>query len=56
MMLQLLTMTKKRYQYYSKDGIVWSNWFKPVSDLKEKWQLKNKLLNDYEEDLRINSR
>ena len=37
---------EKRYQYYSKDGIKWTNWFKcNYSD--EKWQLKNKLKNEY---------
>ena len=40
--------TKKRFQYYGKTGIEWSKWF-VVSDnvIKEKWQLKNKLLNEY---------
>lgn len=42
-------MTKfKRYQYFARDGIKWTNWFK-VSDttIEEKWQLKNKLLCEY---------
>lgn len=40
--------TYKRYQYYSKNGIVWTNWF-PVdkSATREKWQVQNKLLNEY---------
>lgn len=41
-------MMEKRYQYYSKEGIKWTNWFK-ISDntIQTKWQLKNKLLNEY---------
>lgn len=40
--------TYKRYHYYSKQGVVWTNWF-PVTDkaTKSKWQVKNKLLNEY---------
>lgn len=37
---------QKRYQYYSKDGIKWTEWFNCLSDTGE-WQLKNKLKNDY---------
>jgi len=44
-------MTKKRYQYYSSEGIKWTSWFNWDSDLRDKWQLKNRLLNEYEEDL-----
>ena len=40
-------MIYKRYQYWSRDGIVWTDWFKWNSDLRDKWQLKNKLLNEY---------
>lgn len=39
----------KRFQYFSKDGIVWTDWFKCKSS-DNKWQLKNKLLNEYKED------
>lgn len=42
--------TYKRYQYYSKDGIVWTDWFVYDSEYKEKWQMKNKLLNEYKEE------
>ena len=49
-------MTKKRYQYYSKDGIKWTKWFDWDSNLRDKWQLKNKLLNQYEEDLYTSDR
>lgn len=39
---------EKRFQYYSKNGIQWTNWFTVKnSEQKEKWQLKNKLLNEY---------
>lgn len=39
---------EKRYQYWSKEGIKFTNWF-PVTDnnTKEKWQVKNKLLNEF---------
>ncbi len=40
-------MTLKRFQYYSNKGIVWTEWFEWDSDIKDKWQLKNKLLNEY---------
>lgn len=38
---------EKRYQYWSKDGIKWTDWFKLDSTLKPKWQFVNKLLNEY---------
>lgn len=40
--------TYKRYQIYSKNGIIWSNWF-PISEnaTREEWQVKNKLKNEY---------
>lgn len=41
--------TFKRYQYRSKDGIVWTDWFEWNSSIRDKWQLKNKLLNEYKE-------
>ena len=41
-----LSDMEKRFQYYSKEGIVWTNWF-PWDGEKYKWQLKNKLKNDY---------
>lgn len=38
----------KRFQYFSNSGISWTSWFEcKYSD--EKWQLKNKLLNEYKE-------
>lgn len=40
-------MTYKRYQYYSKDGIVFTEWFKHNGP-KEKKQLE-KLKNEYKE-------
>ena len=37
---------QKRYQKFTKNGIVWSEWFN-WSGTEEKWQLKGKLLNEY---------
>ena len=37
---------QKRYQMFTKNGIVWSDWFN-WSGTEEKWQLKGKLLNEY---------
>ena len=45
----------KRYQYYSSNGIRWTEWFTWDSELKEKYQLKNKLLNEYKESVCSNS-
>lgn len=45
----LQKMKYKRFQYYSKEGIKWSNWFIWDSTLMDKWQLKDKLLNEYKE-------
>ena len=42
-------MVLKRYQYYSKEGIMWTEWFPWESTIRDKWQLKNKLLNEYKE-------
>lgn len=39
----------KRYQYYSKEGIKWTNWFPLFKGAKRpKWQMQNKLLNQYD--------
>lgn len=42
-------MKYKRYQFWSENGIKWTKWFKWNSTLNEKFQLKNKLLNEYKE-------
>lgn len=42
---------KKRFQYFSKDGIKWTKWFECSRYADEKWQLKNKLLNEYNGDV-----
>lgn len=42
-------MLQKRYQYYSKDGIKWTEWFHHRYDTEDKWQIKNKLRNEYRE-------
>jgi len=39
----------KRYQYYSREGIVWTEWFKYEGE-KYTWQLKNKLKNEYKDE------
>ena len=44
----------KRYQYWSKDGIKWTNWFKWNSDLRPELQTDNRriisrLRNEYKE-------
>lgn len=39
---------EKRFQFYGKNGIEWSNWFRVKdSEPKDKWQIKNKLRNEY---------
>ena len=37
---------KKRYQYYTKEGIKWTPWFQ-YEGSQEPWQLKGKLKNEY---------
>ena len=40
-------MTQKRYQYWSSEGLKWSEWF-PYDGPQEPWQLKSsKLKNEY---------
>lgn len=46
--IYLGNMTYKRYQYWSSEGIQWCDWF-PYDGEKYKWQLKNKLLNEYKD-------
>lgn len=42
----------KRFQYFTKNGIKWSEWFKvSVNAPKTKWQVKGKLLNEYKQTL-----
>lgn len=41
---------RKRYQYFSKNGIEWTDWFTPFNDLEQQeWQLKNKLKNEWKQ-------
>jgi hypothetical protein len=48
-------MIQKRYEYWSKEGKVFSSWFDYEQDdsllttleAKEKWQLQNKLRNEF---------
>ena len=41
-------MTQKRYQYITKEGIVWTPWF-DYNGPKEPYQLDKKLKNEYRE-------
>jgi hypothetical protein len=43
-------MLYKRYQYFSREGKVWTKWFPWSSDMMDKWQTNNKLLNEYKEE------
>lgn len=40
----------KRYQYYTREGIKWTDFFLWDSDIRDPWQLKGKLKNEYKED------
>ena len=48
-------MIQKRYQFFSKEGIKWTDWFDTLKRDKElnnlidtqKWQVKDKLLNEF---------
>lgn len=42
--------TFKRYQMWTRDGLVWSEWFRWDSDNRDPWQFKNKLKNEYKEE------
>ena len=42
-------MKIKRYERFTRHGVTWSPWFKFNGECDEKWQLKNKLKNDYME-------
>ena len=43
--------TLKRYQYFSRDGIKWTKWFKLIFDKdRPKYQFGKKLLNEYKDD------
>ena len=41
---------QKRFEYWSKDGKTWSEWFDYDGE-KYPWQLKNKLLNEYRDEV-----
>ena len=43
-------MIYKRYQYWSKNGIVWTDWFKLNSNLKPKYQFGKTLLNEFKDE------
>lgn len=43
--------TYKRFQYYSRDGIHWTDWFRWTGQDQPKWQLKSQgLKNEYKEE------
>lgn len=46
-------MMLKRYQYWGPEGIVWTSWF-PANHTEEQYQYKNKLLNQYKDESKIN--
>ncbi len=41
---------QKRFEYWSKDGKVWSEWF-DYNGEKYQWQLKGKLRNEYRDEV-----
>ena len=41
-----MEIRQKRYQYFTRHGIAWTKWFN-YNGIEEKWQLKNKLRNEY---------
>ena len=51
----IYNMIQKRFQYWSAQGKTWTDWFDYREDngqlrdlqVNEKWQVKNKLLNQY---------
>lgn len=43
-------MLYKRYQYWSKEGKKFTDWFIWNSTIKPKYQFNNKLINEYKED------
>lgn len=47
-MTYLSDMTYKRYQYWSKDGIRWTEWFNYDGE-KYPYQLGKKLKNEYKD-------
>ena len=42
-------MVVKRFEYWTREGKVWTKWFPWKSDLRDKWQLNNRLKNEYKE-------
>ena len=42
-------MNIKRYEIFTREGKKWGKWFPWNGVIKEKWQLKNKLKNEYKE-------
>lgn len=42
-------MGLKRYQYWTREGVKVTPWFRYDSEYKPKWQLENKLRNFYKE-------
>lgn len=48
--IYLGNMTYKRYQYWSREGVSWTDWFKWECNDKPKYQLGRKLLNEYKDE------
>lgn len=48
-------MIQKRYQFFSKGGVDWTDWFDTLKrdnelntlNVTQKWQIKGKLLNEF---------
>jgi hypothetical protein len=49
-----MEVRQKRYEYFTRNGKAWSDWFN-FDGKEEKWQTKGKLLNEYRT-IRISSR
>lgn len=43
-------MAYKRYEYWTREGKKFTEWFKWDSDNRDPWQLKNRLKNEYKEE------
>ena len=43
-------MVYKRYEYWTREGKKFTDWFPWDSDNRDPWQLKNKLMNEYKEE------
>ena len=49
-------MMEKRYEYYTKNGIIFTKWFPFTGADRPKWQVAGKLKNEYRDAVRNNIR